>query len=188
MFTLPLFLNYEVIPCVSPSGFSRIVLILAIGMAPKNMIFKKYTEIELQFGNIDRCRKLYEKYFEWSPENCYAWSQYAELERSLSETNIARAIFELAIAQPALDMPELLWKLLTFDTKLQKGKKERPGQLLTFDTKQLLHPMRIEPSSPGQPQAHAHASFKLKLRRADDQGQSSRKLMPMRFLSSSLGK
>ncbi|GKF17237.1 hypothetical protein Tco_0062155 [Tanacetum coccineum] len=26
------------------------------------------------------------------------------------ETKRARAIFELAIAQPALDMPELLWK------------------------------------------------------------------------------
>jgi tetratricopeptide (TPR) repeat protein len=76
-------------------------------------IFKKYIEIELQLGNIDRCRKLYEKYLEWSPENCYAWSKYAELERSLAETERARAIFELAIAQPALDMPELLWKVHT---------------------------------------------------------------------------
>lgn len=74
-------------------------------------IFKKYIEIELQLGNMDRCRKLYEKYLEWSPENCYAWSKFAELERSLDETERARAIFELAIAQPALDMPELLWKV-----------------------------------------------------------------------------
>lgn len=65
----------------------------------------------MQLGNIDRCRKLYEKYLEWSPENCYAWSKYAELEISLGETDRARAIFELAIAQPALDMPELLWKV-----------------------------------------------------------------------------
>jgi len=60
---------------------------------------------------MDRCRKLYERYLEWSPENCYAWSKYAELERSLVETERARAIFELAISQPALDMPELLWKV-----------------------------------------------------------------------------
>ncbi|KAG2243804.1 hypothetical protein Bca52824_094344 [Brassica carinata] len=73
--------------------------------APKDKIFKKYIEIELQLGNIDRCRKLYERYLEWSPENCYAWSKYAELERSLAETERARAIFELAISQPALDMP-----------------------------------------------------------------------------------
>lgn len=75
-------------------------------------IFKKYIEIELQLGNIERCRKLYEKYLEWSPENCYAWSKFAELERSLGETERARALFELAIDQPALDMPELLWKVL----------------------------------------------------------------------------
>lgn len=74
-------------------------------------IFKKYIEIELQLGNIDRCRTLYEKYLEWAPANCYAWSKYAELERSLSETERARGIFELAIAQPMLDMPELLWKV-----------------------------------------------------------------------------
>ncbi|KAF3780862.1 Crooked neck-like protein 1 [Nymphaea thermarum] len=74
-------------------------------------IFKKYIEIELQLGNFNRCRTLYEKYLEWAPANCYAWSKFAELERSLGETERARAIFELAIAQPALDMPELLWKL-----------------------------------------------------------------------------
>ncbi|GJU78442.1 crooked neck-like protein 1 [Tanacetum coccineum] len=89
---------------------ARAVLGNAIGIAPKDKIFKKYIEIELQLGNMDRCRKLYGKYLEWSPENCYAWSKYAELERSLMETERARAIFELAIAQPVLDMPELLWK------------------------------------------------------------------------------
>ncbi|KAH0923303.1 hypothetical protein HID58_023321 [Brassica napus] len=77
----------------------------AIGKAPKDKIFKNYIEIELQLGNIDRCRKLYELYLEWSPENCYAWSKYAELERSLDETELARTTFELAISQPALDMP-----------------------------------------------------------------------------------
>ncbi|GAU43700.1 hypothetical protein TSUD_254290 [Trifolium subterraneum] len=89
---------------------ARQILGNAIGKAPKGKIFKKYIEMELQLSNIDRCRKLYEKYLQWSPENCYAWSKYAELERSLSETERARAIFDLAIAQPALDMPEFLWK------------------------------------------------------------------------------
>ncbi|KAL0791767.1 hypothetical protein Bca101_008013 [Brassica carinata] len=70
-------------------------------------IFKNYIEIEieLQLGNIDRCRKLYELYLEWFPENCYAWNKYAELERYLAETELARTIFELAISQPTLDMP-----------------------------------------------------------------------------------
>ncbi|KAL5727880.1 Crooked neck-like protein 1 [Ranunculus cassubicifolius] len=100
----------------------------AIGRAPKDKIFKKYIEIELQLGNISRCRTLYEKYLEWAPENCYAWSKYAELERSLSETERARAIFELAIAQPALDMPELLWKAY-IDFEISEGEYERTRQL-----------------------------------------------------------
>ena len=36
--------------------------------------------------------------------------QYAELETILGDADRARAIFELAIAQPKLDMPEVLWK------------------------------------------------------------------------------
>ncbi|XP_051224876.1 uncharacterized protein [Lolium perenne] len=88
----------------------------AIGMAPKGKIFKKYIEMEMRLGNVDRCRTLYQKYIEWSPANCYAWRKYAELERQLGETDRARSIYELAIAQPALDMPEFLLKdLAEFD-------------------------------------------------------------------------
>ena len=36
--------------------------------------------------------------------------QYAELETILGDVDRARAIFELAIKQPKLDMPEVLWK------------------------------------------------------------------------------
>ncbi|KAH7513816.1 hypothetical protein FEM48_Zijuj11G0022300 [Ziziphus jujuba var. spinosa] len=107
---------------------ARLILGNAIGKAPKDKIFKKYIEIELQLGNIDRCRKLYEKYLEWAPENCYAWSKYAELEKSLSETERARSIFELAIAQPALDMPELLWKAY-IDFEISEGEFERTREL-----------------------------------------------------------
>ncbi|KAG0476689.1 hypothetical protein HPP92_013530 [Vanilla planifolia] len=107
---------------------ARQILGNAIGMAPKDKIFKKYIEVELQLGNIDRCRTLYEKYLEWNPVNCYAWTKYAELERSLSETERARAIFELAIAQPALDMPELLWKAY-IDFEISEGEFERTRQL-----------------------------------------------------------
>ncbi|URD98738.1 HAT (Half-A-TPR) repeat [Musa troglodytarum] len=107
---------------------ARKILGNAIGMAPKDKIFKKYIEIELQLGNITRCRTLYQKYLEWAPANCYAWCKYAELERSLSETERARALFELAIAQPALDMPELLWKAY-IDFEISEGEYERTRQL-----------------------------------------------------------
>uniref|UniRef100_A0A7N6BF21 Pre-mRNA-splicing factor Syf1/CRNKL1-like C-terminal HAT-repeats domain-containing protein n=1 Tax=Anabas testudineus TaxID=64144 RepID=A0A7N6BF21_ANATE len=66
-----------------------------------------YEELEVKF---DRCRKLYEKYLEFSPENCTTWIKFAELETILGDIERARAIFELAIGQPRLDMPEVLWK------------------------------------------------------------------------------
>ncbi|KAJ0234580.1 hypothetical protein HA466_0272930 [Hirschfeldia incana] len=107
---------------------ARQILGNAIGKAPKDKIFNKYIEMELQLANIDRCRKIYERYLEWSPENCYAWRSYAEFEMSLSEKDRARAIFELAISQPALDMPELLWKMY-IDFEISEKKLERTQAL-----------------------------------------------------------
>eukprot|EP00976_Prorocentrum_cordatum_P015967 320168-Prorocentrum_minimum.AAC.2 len=49
---------------------ARKILGLAIGTAPKSKIFKTYINIELQLGNVDRCRTLYEKYLEWNAANC----------------------------------------------------------------------------------------------------------------------
>ena len=54
---------------------------------------------------------LYSKYLEWAPSNCTAWCRFAELERSMEESDRARALYELAIAQPQLDVPEVLWKV-----------------------------------------------------------------------------
>ncbi len=62
-------------------------------------------------GEFDRVRTLYQKYLQWAPANCGAWCKYAEVERGLGELERARAIYELAIEQPVLDMPEVLWKV-----------------------------------------------------------------------------
>lgn len=64
----------------------------------------------MQLLNFDRCRTLYNKFLEFSPEACEAWIKYSSFEVSMEEVERARAIFELAIEQPLLDMPELLWK------------------------------------------------------------------------------
>ncbi|GER26829.1 pre-mRNA-splicing factor CLF1 [Striga asiatica] len=109
-------------------GRARKILGLAIGMAPKDKIFKKYIELEMQLGNVERCRKLYGKYLEWSPERCSAWSKFAEMEGFLGETERARAIFELAINQPLLDMPELLWKAY-IDFEISMSELERARAL-----------------------------------------------------------
>ncbi|GKE39019.1 crooked neck-like protein 1 [Tanacetum coccineum] len=80
---------------------ARVVLRNTIGFAPKDKIFKKYIKIEQQLGNMDRCRKLYEKYLEWSPENCYAWSKYVTPSNLSTQQNVEylRALLYGSIAQ-----------------------------------------------------------------------------------------
>ncbi|XP_048259858.1 crooked neck-like protein 1 [Haliotis rufescens] len=89
---------------------ARRVLGAAIGKCPKNKLFRGYIELELQLREFDRCRILYEKFLEFGPENCTSWMKYAELETILGDSDRARSILELAIGQPKLDMPEVLWK------------------------------------------------------------------------------
>ncbi|KAI8816104.1 uncharacterized protein EV422DRAFT_572167 [Fimicolochytrium jonesii] len=89
---------------------ARKTLGTAIGMAPKERLFKGYIELELQLREFDRVRALYEKYLQWNPANCYAWIKFAELERMLGDSERSRAVFEIAVDQPVLDMPEVLWK------------------------------------------------------------------------------
>jgi crooked neck len=82
----------------------------AIGMCPKDKLFRGYIEIEKQLFEFARCRTLFEKQLEWNPSHSQAWISFAELERGLDDLERARAIFELGIDQPTLDMPELVWK------------------------------------------------------------------------------
>ena len=89
---------------------ARKVLGTALGKCPKPKIFRGYIDLELQLREFDRCRILYEKFLEFSVANCSTWIKYAELEAILGDADRARAIFELAINQPMMDMPEMLWK------------------------------------------------------------------------------
>jgi crooked neck len=100
----------------------------AIGMCPKDKLFKGYVELELKLFEFVRCRTLYEKHIEWNPANCTAWIKFAELERGLDDLERTRAIFELAIGQPILDMPELLWKAY-IDFEEEEGEYERTRML-----------------------------------------------------------
>ncbi|GAB0187826.1 crooked neck-like protein 1 [Grus japonensis] len=98
----------------------------SIGKCPKNKLFKGYIELELQLREFDRCRKLYEKFLEFAPENCTSWIKFAELETILGDIDRARAIYELAIGQPRLDMPEVLWKsYIDFEIEQEEYEKTR---------------------------------------------------------------
>ncbi|KAI9778767.1 MAG: NineTeen Complex (NTC) component [Peltula sp. TS41687] len=100
----------------------------AIGMCPKDKLFKGYIELELKLFEFGRCRKLYEKQIAWNAANCQAWIKCAELERGLDDLDRARAIFEMAVEQPSLDMPELLWKAY-IDFEEEEGEYDRTRQL-----------------------------------------------------------
>jgi len=89
---------------------ARKLLGRAIGLCPKPKLFRAYIEMEMKLLEFGRCRTLYSKWLEHDPVNCQAWVKFAELERLLQDIERARAIFELAISQPALDMPEVVWK------------------------------------------------------------------------------
>ncbi|CAG2248376.1 CLF1 [Mytilus edulis] len=81
-----------------------------MGTCLNNKLYRGYIELELQLREFERCRILYEKFLEFGPENCTSWIKYAELETILGDIDRAEAIYELAINQQQLDMPEVLWK------------------------------------------------------------------------------
>eukprot|EP00310_Coccolithus_braarudii_P026009 CAMPEP_0183337974 /NCGR_PEP_ID=MMETSP0164_2-20130417/5431_1 /TAXON_ID=221442 /ORGANISM="Coccolithus pelagicus ssp braarudi, Strain PLY182g" /LENGTH=743 /DNA_ID=CAMNT_0025507747 /DNA_START=8 /DNA_END=2237 /DNA_ORIENTATION=- len=107
---------------------ARKLLGFAIGRCPKDNLFKAYIQLELQLGEVPRCRELYHKYLQWNGANCSAWTAFAELEASLGELERCRAIYELAIGQASLDMPEMLWKSY-IDLEISQGEWERTRAL-----------------------------------------------------------
>ena len=89
---------------------ARLILGRAIGTCGKKNIFEGYVALELQLGEVDRCRTIYAKYIEYAPYNAAVWIAFAKLEEKVGESARVRALFELAVSQPVLDMPEMLWK------------------------------------------------------------------------------
>ncbi|KND90355.1 Pre-mRNA-splicing factor clf1, partial [Tolypocladium ophioglossoides CBS 100239] len=107
---------------------ARKLLGRAIGMCPKDKIFNGYVDLERKLFEFVRCRTLYEKHIEFNPANCQTWIRFAELERGLDDLERTRAIFELAVRQPQLDMPELLWKAY-IDFEEEEGEYKRTREL-----------------------------------------------------------
>ncbi|CAK7203950.1 NineTeen Complex (NTC) component [Sporothrix eucalyptigena] len=111
----------------------------AIGMAPKDKLFKGYIELEKKLFEFQRCRTLYEKHIIYNPANCGTWIQWAELERGLDDLDRARAIFDMGINQPVLDMPEVLWKAY-IDFEEEEGEYERTRELYERLLERTDHP------------------------------------------------
>jgi crooked neck len=81
-------------------------------------------ELELQLGEVDRCRAIYSKYLGYMPHNVSAWKALAQLETNCGEIARARGVYELAVSQPVLDMPELLWKGY-IDLEIGEGERDK---------------------------------------------------------------
>ncbi|VDN60824.1 unnamed protein product [Dracunculus medinensis] len=105
---------------------ARKIMGTAIGMCPKEKLFRVYIDLESQLREFDRCRILYGKFLEYSPENATTWIKFVELETLLGDVDRARAIFNIAVQQPSLDMPEVLWKAyIDFEVNQGEYKKAR---------------------------------------------------------------
>jgi len=111
----------------------------AIGMCPKDKLFREYIAIEQKLYEFDRCRTLYEKHALFNPANCQTWIRWAELERGLDDLDRTRAIFEVAISQPVLDMPEVVWKAY-IDFEEEEGEYERARALYERLLQKADHP------------------------------------------------
>jgi crooked neck len=107
---------------------ARKLLGAAIGMCPKERLFKGYIELEFDLREFDRVRTLYQKYLEYDPSNSAAWIKFAELETQLEDFSRTRAIFELGVTQSPLSMPELLWKAY-IDFEVTEGERIRAREL-----------------------------------------------------------
>lgn len=105
---------------------ARKLLGQAIGLCGKRNIFRGYIEIELQLGEIDRCRAIYAKYVSTLPTSSEAWISFAQLEANVGETDRVRSIYELALSQPELNMPEPVWKsYIEWEVSQQESNRAR---------------------------------------------------------------
>ncbi|XP_076661694.1 pre-mRNA splicing factor crn [Halictus rubicundus] len=117
---------------------ARKTLGMALGICPRDKLYRGYIDLEIQLREFDRCRILYQKFLEFGPENCTTWMKFAELETLLGDVERARAIYELAITQPRLDMPELLWKSY-IDFEIAQDDTENARQLFERLLERTLH-------------------------------------------------
>ena len=68
----------------------------AIGLNPKEKIFKAYIEMEEHLCQLDRVRMIYEKYCEKFSNLPAPWINYANFELTLEETERCQQVLTIA--------------------------------------------------------------------------------------------
>ena len=118
---------------------ARKILGTAIGKTASSKVFSAYIDLEMQLGEIDRCRRLYDKWLLTHPWSCEAWLGFIELEKELEEYARCEALYELAVDSQEIDRPEIIWKsFIDFFIELDKLDEAREVYLrLLKKTKHL---------------------------------------------------
>ncbi|CUS25135.1 LAQU0S28e00254g1_1 [Lachancea quebecensis] len=101
----------------------------ALGICPKDKIFKHYIELEIQLKEFDRVRKIYEQFIAFNALKTDTWLAYAELEDNLGDEERARGILHIALMEVVgLGYNErftIIKQLITFESNAGEYTKAR---------------------------------------------------------------
>ena len=89
---------------------ARKALGTALGEVGKDSLYVAYLEMEMSLGEVERCRRLFDRWLLQRSVAADVWVKYAEMEEALEEVDRARRLLELGVGQPHVDRPERLWK------------------------------------------------------------------------------
>ena len=68
-----------------------------MGMCPKKKIIDAYINIELQLGNNDRVKKIFQSYIQKFPGDENVWLNFCKFEESINENNVAEILYSNSI-------------------------------------------------------------------------------------------
>jgi tetratricopeptide (TPR) repeat protein len=66
---------------------------ISMGMCPKKKIIDAYINIELQLGNNDRVKKIFQSYIQKFPGDENVWFNFCKFEETLGENNVAEVLY-----------------------------------------------------------------------------------------------
>ena len=66
---------------------------ISMGMCPKKKVIDSYINIELQLGNNDRVKKIFQSYIQKFPSDENIWFNFCKFEESLEEYNVAEVLY-----------------------------------------------------------------------------------------------
>jgi len=104
---------------------------ISMGMCPKKKIIDSYINIELQLGNNDRVKKIFQSYIQKFPNDEDIWFNFCKFEESLEEYNVAEVLYINSIKfmkenKNDKGLYKMYTELINFYTNLNaKEKKEK---------------------------------------------------------------